>query len=54
MCRVRIISGNILLMQEQLGVRHTEPEDHEAVHRVYAAPRAMADTLGLPYSPIEP
>lgn len=37
-------------MQEEITVRHSEPEDHEAVHRVYSGPRAMADTLGLPFS----
>ncbi len=37
-------------MQEELTVRHSEPEDHEAVYQVYSGPRAMADTLGLPFS----
>ncbi len=37
-------------MHEQITVRHSEPEDYEAVHRVYSGPRAMADTLGLPFS----
>jgi L-phenylalanine/L-methionine N-acetyltransferase len=31
-------------------VRHTEPEDYRAVHLVYSSPRAMAETLGVPYS----
>ena len=31
-------------------VRRCEPEDYEAVHRVYSSPRAMAGTLGLPFS----
>jgi L-phenylalanine/L-methionine N-acetyltransferase len=48
------MSGNILSMREKLTVRHSEPEDHDAVHRVYSGPRAMADTLGLPYSSKEP
>ncbi|MGI8860741.1 MAG: GNAT family N-acetyltransferase [Rubrobacteraceae bacterium] len=30
--------------------RRAEPEDYKAVHRVYASPRAMAETLGLPFS----
>ncbi len=38
------------LMSEQLTVRHSEPEDYEALYRIYSAPRAMADTLGLPFS----
>jgi GNAT superfamily N-acetyltransferase len=41
-------------MQEEITVRHSEPEDHEAVYRVYSGPRAMADTLGLPFSSKEP
>jgi putative acetyltransferase len=53
MCWGRI-SGNILSMREDITVRHSEPEDHDAVHRVYSGPRAMADTLGLPYSSKEP
>ena len=48
------ISGNILYMRGKLTVRHSEPEDHDAVHRVYSGPRALADTLGLPYSSKEP
>jgi len=31
-------------------IRHCEPEDYEAVHRVYSSPRAMAGTLGVPFS----
>jgi L-phenylalanine/L-methionine N-acetyltransferase len=31
-------------------VRRCEQEDYEAVHRVYSSPRAMAGTLGVPYS----
>lgn len=31
-------------------VRRCEPEDHRAVHLVYSSPRAMAGTLGVPYS----
>ena len=33
-----------------LVVRRCEPEDYEAVHRVYSSPRAMAGTLGIPFS----
>jgi putative acetyltransferase len=48
------IGGNIQVMLEELTVRHSEPEDHEAVYRVYSGPRAMARTLGLPFSSKEP
>ena len=41
-------------MREEITVRHSEPEDYEAVYRVYSGPRAMADTLGLPFSPKGP
>ena len=44
-------SGIILTMGEEITVRHSEPEDHEAVYRIYSGPRAMVDTLGLPFSP---
>jgi putative acetyltransferase len=33
-----------------LVVRHCEPEDYRAVHRLYSSPRAMAGTLGIPFS----
>jgi L-phenylalanine/L-methionine N-acetyltransferase len=32
-------------------IRHSEPEDRGAVHLVYSSPKAMAGTLGLPFSP---
>ena len=31
-------------------VRHSEPEDYRAVHLVYSSPRAMAETLGVPFA----
>lgn len=34
-----------------LVVRCSEPEDYEAVHLVWSFPRAMSETLGLPYAP---
>jgi L-phenylalanine/L-methionine N-acetyltransferase len=34
-----------------LVVRRCEPEDYRAVHLVYSSPRAMAETLGVPFSP---
>jgi putative acetyltransferase len=33
-----------------LVVPRCEPEDYKAVHLVYSSPRAMAETLGVPYS----
>jgi L-phenylalanine/L-methionine N-acetyltransferase len=44
------MGDNIEAMNEELTNRHSEPEDYEAVHRVYSGPRAMADTLGLTFS----
>jgi L-phenylalanine/L-methionine N-acetyltransferase len=38
-------------MREEITVRHSEPEDYEAVYSIYSGPLAMADTLGLPFSP---
>jgi putative acetyltransferase len=35
---------------EKLTVRHSEPDDYEAVYRTYCGPKAMAGTLGLPFS----
>ena len=40
-------------MHEEITVRHSEPEDYEDVYRVYSGPRAMADTLGLPFSSMD-
>ncbi|HEX2739440.1 MAG TPA: GNAT family N-acetyltransferase [Rubrobacter sp.] len=31
-------------------IRHSEPEDYRAVHLVYSSPRAMAETLGVPFA----
>jgi putative acetyltransferase len=31
-------------------VRRCEPEDYEAVYRVYSSPNAMAGTIGVPFS----
>ena len=33
-----------------LVVRRCEPEDYKAVHLVYSSPRAMSETLGVPFS----
>ena len=34
-------------------VRHAEPDDYEAIHRIYLGPRAVAGTLQLPLQAIE-
>jgi L-phenylalanine/L-methionine N-acetyltransferase len=36
-----------------VSVRHAEPEDYEAMHRIMSAPRAAAGTLQLPLQPAE-
>ena len=32
----------------QVSVRHAEPEDYEALHRIFSGPKAVAGTLQLP------
>ncbi len=49
MCRGRI-RVNILAMRAEITVRRSEPEDYADVYRVYSGPRAMADTLELPFT----
>ena len=34
----------------EISLRHSEPDDYRAVHLVYSSPRAMAQTLELPFS----
>ena len=34
-------------------VRHAEPDDHEAIHRILSGPRATAGTLQLPFQSVE-
>ncbi len=36
-----------------LDIRHSEPSDAEALHRVFTAPRAVWGTLQLPYASVE-
>jgi putative acetyltransferase len=48
------IGDHIQAMNEELTIHHSEPEDYDAVHRVYSGSRAIADTLGLPFSSREP
>ena len=33
----------------EITVRHTEPEDYEALHRIMISPKAFAGTLQLPF-----
>ena len=30
-------------------VRHSEPEDYKALHRIFSGPRAIAGTLQMPF-----
>ncbi len=32
----------------EISVRHAEPEDYEALHRIFSGPVAVAGTLQLP------
>ncbi|MBA3492525.1 MAG: GNAT family N-acetyltransferase [Rubrobacteraceae bacterium] len=34
-------------------VRHLEPEDYKALHRIFSGPRAMAGTLQMPFPSAE-
>jgi putative acetyltransferase len=38
---------------DQIVVRHVEPADIEALHRIFTGPRAIAGTLGLPLRSVE-
>jgi L-phenylalanine/L-methionine N-acetyltransferase len=37
----------------QVSIRHAEPEDYEAIHRILSSPRATAGTLQLPLQSLE-
>ena len=37
----------------EITVRHAEPEDYEAMHRIMSAPKVAAGTLQLPLQPAE-
>jgi putative acetyltransferase len=37
----------------EITVRHSEPEDYEALHRIFSGPRAIAGTLQLPLPPAQ-
>jgi L-phenylalanine/L-methionine N-acetyltransferase len=34
-------------------VRHSEPEDYKALHRIFSGPRAVAGTLQMPFPRVE-
>ena len=36
-----------------VSVRHAEPEDYEALHRIFSGPKAVAGTLQLPFPSAE-
>ena len=33
----------------EISVRHAEPQDYEALHRIFSGPKAVAGTLQLPF-----
>ena len=37
----------------EITVRHAEPEDYRALHRIFSGPRAMAGTLQMPLPSLE-
>lgn len=37
----------------EIEIRHAEPDDYEALHRVFRGPKAIAGTLQLPFPPAE-
>ncbi len=37
----------------EITVRHAEPEDYEALHRIFSGPKAIAGTLQLPFPSAE-
>ena len=37
----------------EITVRHSEPEDYRALHRIFSGPRAMAGTLQMPLPSLE-
>jgi putative acetyltransferase len=40
-------------MSETITVRHAEPSDHEALHKIFAQPRAVWGTAQLPFPAAE-
>ena len=36
-------------MSANISIRHAEPEDYEALHRIFSGPKAVAGTLQLPF-----
>jgi len=36
-----------------INIRHAEPDDYKAIHKIYTQPRVVYGTLRLPYSPKE-
>jgi L-phenylalanine/L-methionine N-acetyltransferase len=37
----------------KIEIRHAEPSDYEAIHKIYTQPKVVWGTLQLPYSPAE-
>lgn len=40
-------------MAANISIRHTEPDDYEALHRIFSAPQAIWGTLQLPFPSLE-
>jgi L-phenylalanine/L-methionine N-acetyltransferase len=36
-------------MHMDITVRHSEPDDYREIHRIFSGPRAIADTLQMPF-----
>jgi putative acetyltransferase len=36
-------------MAETISIRHTEPDDYDALHRIFSAPKVIRGTLQLPF-----
>jgi hypothetical protein len=37
----------------EIVIRHAEPDDYEAIHRIFSSPRVIEETLHLPLPPAE-
>jgi putative acetyltransferase len=40
-------------VRESIQIRHSEPDDYQAVHEIYSCPKAFAGTLQLPFPSLE-
>jgi hypothetical protein len=37
----------------EIGIRRAEPDDYEALHRIFSGPRVVEGTLQLPFPPAQ-